>query len=481
MTASDAMIKVSHFWNFAIICCALMFFIGSSAVSLHRFWQYDAQYYDFGIFDTALWKVAHFQPPIIDHFSKAGGKLIFADHFSPAIFLLAPLYWLFPWSETILVAQAAIVTLSGLVLVLIVKRVLKSSLASFCVLATYFLYAGLQNALWWDFHEVTIATLPITLLFYFYISKNIRLHIALFIFCLLFKETLFAFGIGWAVFVFFNRKEWRSTAILFGVVSIAWYFATTQILIPYFRGEAYFYQINQTALKSPSDWLAYIFTPFEKLKYAFQSMYSFGLTALFVPELSVVFLLHYLLRFLSDSPQRHTLGLHYNAEIAPVYAFAMILALQRIGVFCKKNCGVKRAHLWIALVIVFNALLLYQFVTKGPFRLSYIPDFYKNTQNFVYLDRLRNQIPINATVAAQSNLASRLTHQEQLWILWEDYQEHQADYIFFDSRDGQNPNNYAGMKNIAQMRERIAVDSNYSLVAKEDQAYLYKRIQVNTE
>ena len=59
-------------------------------VSLHRFWQFEVFYYDFGIFDSAIWKAAHFTAPIIDHF-VVGGKVIFADHFSPSIFLLSPL------------------------------------------------------------------------------------------------------------------------------------------------------------------------------------------------------------------------------------------------------------------------------------------------------------------------------------------------------------------------------------------------------
>lgn len=58
------------------------------AVSLGRFWQFQSFYYDFGIFDSAIWKVAHFQAPIINHINFAGvDRIIFADHFNPSIFL----------------------------------------------------------------------------------------------------------------------------------------------------------------------------------------------------------------------------------------------------------------------------------------------------------------------------------------------------------------------------------------------------------
>src|SRR3989344_3357598 len=88
--------------------CTLLFMIAGVFVSLNRYWQYNVFYYDFGIFDSAIWSVSRFKPPIIDHLA-VGGKWIFADHFNPSIFLLSPLYWLTDRQEMILVVQAAVV------------------------------------------------------------------------------------------------------------------------------------------------------------------------------------------------------------------------------------------------------------------------------------------------------------------------------------------------------------------------------------
>src|SRR3989338_8513854 len=107
----------------------ILFTIAGVLVSLNRFWQYEVFYYDFGIFDQAIWSVSRFSPPKIEHFI-VGGKWIFADHFSPSIFLLSPFYWLTTKSEILLVVQAIAVGLSGVVLYSIGTHVLKNRLLS---------------------------------------------------------------------------------------------------------------------------------------------------------------------------------------------------------------------------------------------------------------------------------------------------------------------------------------------------------------
>src|SRR5690606_312203 len=104
--------KNASFLDYFAIFFFVIFALFGSLVSLHRFWQYDIYYYDFGIFDQALWKVAQFKAPIIEHL-VVGGKWIFADHFNPSLFVLSPLYWFTDRSEIMLVAQAVCVALSG--------------------------------------------------------------------------------------------------------------------------------------------------------------------------------------------------------------------------------------------------------------------------------------------------------------------------------------------------------------------------------
>src|SRR3989339_694471 len=109
------MFKKLKITDIAAYLLVAVFVVIGILISVNRFKQYEVYYIDFGEYDQAIWEVAHFKPPMIDHFIH-GFVPIFADHFPPSVFLLSPLYWFTENKTTILIAQAIIAGLSGLVL-----------------------------------------------------------------------------------------------------------------------------------------------------------------------------------------------------------------------------------------------------------------------------------------------------------------------------------------------------------------------------
>lgn len=152
------------------LLCGL-FALAGSLINLNRFWQYEAGYYDFGMFDVPIWKVAHFQLPIINHF-LVSGKINLADHFNPSIYLFSPLYWFTSRSEILFIAQDILVALSGFVLYRIGIELLKNPFLSLSVVIAYFLFAGLQNAIYSDFHELTVMTFFLMMVYYAIFTKK---------------------------------------------------------------------------------------------------------------------------------------------------------------------------------------------------------------------------------------------------------------------------------------------------------------------
>lgn len=89
----------NHFLiDVAAILATAVFILAGMLVSLNRFWQYEVFYYNFGVFDEAIWHISRFQPPIIEHL-LVSGRISLADHFDLSILLLAPLFWLTDRSE----------------------------------------------------------------------------------------------------------------------------------------------------------------------------------------------------------------------------------------------------------------------------------------------------------------------------------------------------------------------------------------------
>src|SRR4030095_11368803 len=60
---------------------------------------------DVGIFDQAVWHLSRFETPAS---SIRGFSNLFGDHFHPIIAVFAPLYWVAPAADTLLVAQAVL-------------------------------------------------------------------------------------------------------------------------------------------------------------------------------------------------------------------------------------------------------------------------------------------------------------------------------------------------------------------------------------
>lgn len=456
--------------NKLAIFITLLFILGSSLVSLHRYWQFEVDHYDFGILDTAIWKVSRFQAPIVDHFVVAG-KWIFADHFYPSLFLLAPLYWFTQRQEIIFIAQSLSVGLAGLVLFHLAKRETRSAIGSFAILISFFSFIGLQNALWFDIHEVTFMTLPLTLMFYTFFTHKTRLFWLTFILALGFKESSFVTLIGFSIFMFLDKKSWTKTAIISAIFALVYGLLVIKLVIPHFSGAAYSYnKVFSYDWRQPNTYLQIFSDSPIKLNTLKVSFSSFGFLPLFALPLWPSYLLHFLTRFTSD-PIRWDIGLHYSAEIAPFLALGTLLVLRFLHL--------KKQHFLLILTSIWLtgcSLFLFRFKHHGPLLLATNPVFYAQTPVVNYPNTILNQIPPGSYVMAQQNLATHLNHQHQIILLREGYADYRPDYIIFDSRPGLNPSHYFGISDPELLFESISQDNHYQLVDQHQTVKLFKRI-----
>lgn len=443
----------------------LLFTSSSILVSLNRFWQYEVFYYDFGIFDRAIWLASQFQAPIIDHL-VVGGKIIFADHFSPAIFLFSPLFWLTQRSEVLLITQAVIVGISGLIIYKIGKIVTKNSLFSLAVLLSFYLFVGLQNAVITDWHEATIATLPLILTYYFFLKNKKGLALVFFLLTLGFKESNFVLGIGVAISLWLLNKQWRKFSLLLSAISIVWGIVSIKLIIPYFSDGIYQYNVIFSFDKL--NLLTDLFDTSLKRETVFYSLFSFGFLPLLSPPFWFLVVSDFLVRFLAG---KVGLGFHYSALLSVIMAISSFYSFLII-----KKMRIASKHLpLISIILILNALFLYRFVLHGPLALSYNLDFYRHTKDFQFLDRLLAKIPSNVTVMTQNNLASRFTHGKNLWVLKDNYFFYDPYYVVLDMRSGQSANDFFPTQDPSLVLKNLLLDPNYSAVFNNQNQYVFKR------
>ena len=400
----DLFKQTAIFDYLALSICAL-FFVIFTAVALHRFWQYEAWNYDFGIFARAIWQVSRFQLPIIDHFTVTN-KLIFADHFHPIIFLLSPLYWITDKPEVLLLAQTLAVSISGFILYLTSKIVLKENFISLCLLIMYFSFAGLQNAVITEFHEITLLPLPLSLFFFSLVKKKHGLYFVSTLLVLMVKESTFVITAFFSLMELIkSRAKWQKLNLAVFFFSIFYALAIITMVIPHIAQGKYQYASTETI--SIESYKKFIDSP-EKAKTIWNSLLSFGFFPLFAPHLLFPVVVNWYIRFTSLATTRHGLGFHYNAETAPLLYFASLFGIVNLISFVKNKHKIQ----FIVFIFTIITFLYSFFILKSPLRLATIPEFYRHTQNFEFLDQLVSEVPKEGSVMAQTNLTSRLINRE---------------------------------------------------------------------
>jgi uncharacterized membrane protein len=414
-----------------------LYSLAASLVSLNRFWQYNAFWYDFGIFDTTIWQLAHFQLPIITQLAPPLGKVVWADHFNPSAIFLAPLYWFTDRPEIILVAQAVSVGLSAFIGYLLAKKFLKSILFRLSLIFSYLGFVGLQNALYTDIHNIVFALLPFMLTIWAIYQKKWRWYWFFLFITIGFQESLAAVVVMLGIFLLLRQERNTKMGILTIAFGLVYGLFTTKILIPFLSGSQYSYQPEMPTVWS--EWLIRFFYPPElKVKTILLSLATFGfLPIASLPALPLL-LEHFLERFvLNSAATRWDLGLHYNALLSPIMFLA---SLELLIKFQGKKILRQIIPFW-GLITILIVIFLHRFYLHGPLMLATHPVFYEQTKNAKFMDPFISQIPKTGLLMTQNNIAAHFTHGQTI-LLNMNYKKIKPDVIALDLRTGQNPNNF---------------------------------------
>jgi uncharacterized membrane protein len=478
------MLKKSRFLKLPDILAIIfltLFFILFTTIALHRFWQYSAWYYDFGIFYQAIFSVSQGKEPIIDHFIFHN-KNILGDHFHPFIFILSPLLLLFPQAETILIAQTLFITLSGFFIYLTAQHILKNKHESLAILIIYLSFIGLHNALITEFHAITLLPLPLSIFFYAMVSKKKLLYTISFLAILLTKETTFIIPAFFGLYIALkNKDEWKKIGIKTTIFSTLYGIIIIKYIMPFFSGMDHMYikeAVNDFSWQKLID-------PF-KLQLIFKTWMSFGFLPIFAPEILPPVIANWISRFISQGG-RSDLGMHYNAEVAPTLALSTIIGFKRLkyGIhkysqnkpLLKNLIKIKSNSLALMVLWILTGVSVFLSVTlfNSPIKLAFNHAFYQHTQNFKFLDKLISNIPQDGIVMAQHNIAGKLAYRK-VYILRDNYKDYNPDYIVIDTRLGQEPNNFLGLKSFEKIVNKLKNDPEYYLYYDQGEQRIYKKL-----
>ncbi len=209
-----------------------------SAAAIHRHDGFQSGGYDLGIFDQATWLMGHGLKP----FSTIRGRYLMADHFQPALYLLAPLGRLGLSPIGLLILQSLLL---AAVAPLLYRLAIVHGATQRLALAVSVLWLASPVTQWanlFDFHPET--AVPLLLVGGALLLERERLGLFLLtaVVACSTKEDVCLVYVMWGLLLLWQRSAGlRRLGGLLVVGGIAWFVLATQVAIPALGGNLNFY------------------------------------------------------------------------------------------------------------------------------------------------------------------------------------------------------------------------------------------------
>lgn len=469
-----------RYWSDAL---ALGFVLGYIIIFLQLAIQQHASFntsgFDLGIYDQLTWNTLHGR--FFFYTTTGQPALHFSNHASLNILLLAPFYLIHSGPETLLFLQVTAIGLGGLPLFWLGRDELKSDLAGLCLLLAYLLFPTLEIVTLWDFHPPALSVGFFMFAFYYLVKRRPIPFLIFVILAISGKEHLPLQGAFLGLYAMVRYRAYRLGGLTIALCLI-WFFIVMNWLIPAYSvtGDHLFIgyyadlgdkpaEIILTALTRPDLLLANLWQP-AKLRYLYDVLTPFA----YLPLLGLPVLLigtpSFAINLLSANAAMHdATGGQYGADIAPWLAWGAFQGLIIVGlVFKRWQPSLRRVAVnGAALSLLAVALVWHVFRGYSPLALD--PPHWEITAHDRLAERFIEQIPADASLAAQGKLYPHLSDRT---IAYQLPDVNDAEYVFFDVTTGTWP---VHPNDIYALAERLLDSGDYGVLDAADGYLLLKR------
>jgi uncharacterized membrane protein len=411
--------------------------------------------FDLVIFDQGVRGYAHFHAPTSIARGVADGESahfsLLADHWSPILALLAPLYWIHDSPATLLIAQAVLFALAVPPLWIYTRRKLESDAAAYFVCGAYALSLPIMAAVVFDFHEVAfVPVLTVIMVERFDAGKRWQGIVAAFV-LLLVKEDMGLLVAGFGCYLLLTGRQgaglpsagrrWTGLGLIIGGLVATW--VATHVLIPAFGGSASFYwaygQFGATPgsallsiIEHPLHALHVFFTPWVKTRTMIGLLATFAFLGLFSPMTIAALPLLAERMLASGYPLWWQAKFQYDAFLVMILCCAAVDGAARLqrrlakgglpdlsypwsrpAWLRREGHGWRFAVIWAAAICA--AGLVY--FPSSPFGDLLHPKFYMVNERMRAAAAAIARVPSGVEVEAANNLGPRLSARDTVLLL----------------------------------------------------------------
>lgn len=443
-----------------------------SFVSIQTHNHFQTFGWDLGFFDQIIWKVSQGD---FAAYSTIAKENLLADHFQVVLYIVAPFYWIKNDVRSILVVQALLVTAAAWPLYWLSKKITGHLFFSFAIICSYLFFIGTQWTVLNEFHQMAFAPLFLSMLFYALHTNNTRLSVIGIVGLLSTKEEMSLFVASLGILIWFYYR-WKITGILTTVVGVGMFFLLIYAVMPALSvrgtyshfdfGDAGYTPVDVVTniLNKPLFFFQSMVNPPVKMQTVFQSYAAFGFLPLLSPVFQIPVLEQFVTRFIYAGPQ-FTKWENVNHHAAPL---GILFAVSVIYAFRSSS---KRVYTLVA-VYLFSVSLLQDIVLRAPLHSIFKKTLYETADWMNNTYEVLQQVPDDASVAAQNSLVPHLSRRNEIYLLPE---LSGAKYVMVDFHDG--PNKYAPFQ-LAEMKvfiDDLIASGRYRVFVQKGETMLLER------
>jgi uncharacterized membrane protein len=403
---------VSLDWLKAVVILYSLFLI---LISTARFVTYKSEAIDVNFFKTELTQLSSFSVP----------EFAWAQHFSPILIFLLPLFWLSKSGAWLMLIQSTAVVSGAIPLYLAAKLKLKSDFLGLALVIAYLTFGGLQFGYAYGWHEILFLPPLLFWMYYFWVSGRFKRYWLFLVLALMVKEEVSFIIVFWGLYlIYLKRFRLAGATILVGVL---WYLLCFWVVFPHFNPGAGFgywdqYPDATVALKHPEEILKRLVTPKYKLNTLIHSFGHFAFLSFLSPATLIIVIPSLMEKLLSDNIAGYN-GFHYSAAIAAVVLLSVIESLAK---FATKRVFFGTLIIYMAVL----ANILYGYHPLSPLLINKEPGL--SSRQVKMLNQAVDFIPLTASVSAQYYIRS---HLDQPYWQTNDGPgtEENADYVIVNS------------------------------------------------
>jgi uncharacterized membrane protein len=398
--------------------------VGFASLSVLRHRAFNTGRYDLGNMVQTVWNTAH------GHFlqmTSGDGRQIsrLAAHFDPILALFAPLWWIWPSPEMLLVVQAIMVALGALPVYWLGRKHLGSEHGGLAFALVYLLYPATEWLTLNEFHPVALAT-PFLLFAFWYLDQNRLVPFALFAILAMTTKEEIGFVVAGLGLWYAVRRRGRPGLAIAGLGVLVSMLAIA-VVIPHYNagaGSAFFGRydriggsaggIAKTAVTHPWRILEEAFRT-NDLHYLLHLLLPLALLFAFAPLVLVAALPELALNMLSATSTQTSIHFHYTAgAIAPLVVASVLGA----AVLARRFPTLPVAALAVAVALVANwkigTVPLWGAVPGGE-------DYQRNDWHVTAHDRIVTEavslVPSDAIVSSTNVLGAHLSDRRRVLSL----------------------------------------------------------------